>query len=177
MIRLPNEIWLNVLNILGNKGQTRDLVNLIKALNFNMSLSYKYLKKEFAKSRSIFYKENITYKQRMIELWERTGIDDGVPYEYLLKNLNKKTRMFRTIWSYEVLKDKQNKNCLFIHNIFNYMNLGNKFQQKYTYSFFEDKRPKPNNCIDWFELSDKSNKLISRYVINFKNKNIVDYTK
>jgi hypothetical protein len=93
--KLPDEIWLKISNTLVEQRELRTMANLHKALNWDTPTN-------------IFQKELIRYRresqgckdynQSMIEFWERTGIDDGVPMDYLKIHLNKK-RIFRTMWA------------------------------------------------------------------------------
>jgi hypothetical protein len=90
MTKLPYEIIINIQNILIKNRELRTYANLCKA--FNWDIDIKYFECELRNSRNYNYK--MDHHTRMVELWERTGIDDGVPEEYLKKHLNNKTRIY-----------------------------------------------------------------------------------
>ena len=98
MATLPYDIWSNIVGILRDMGRLRDLTNLCKALDWKDNK--KYIVAELMKSRNYRFQN---YDEKMIELWERTGIDDGVPISYLKKHLHNGTRMYRTIWSSDLM--------------------------------------------------------------------------
>ena len=174
---LPFDIWNIVINILGNGGYLRDLINLLDSLNLNKEIYLHFFHKELFKSRIKFdptinrsnYLEK--YNKKMIELWERTGIDDGVPVDYLLEKLTNKTRLFRTMWSHDVLKNKEQKNCVFVSIIHELRQIEQDFICKYTDFIFLDVRNTPKYKCYYYELNKKSTKYVHNYVKNFQ-KNI-----
>lgn len=128
--RLPPEILLYISDILGDMGELRTMVNLHKALKWrNMNTSKYFIKVLIVSRKSCNIKK---YDEKMIELWERTGIDDGVPIQYLKQHLTKHTQMYRTIWSY----DRCGNN---FWNIVDMRQMHNKYVS-YTYRIFLDKR-------------------------------------
>ncbi len=98
MVQLPNEILLYIQNILIKNRELRTYANMCKA--FNWDIDMKYFECELRNSRN--YRHRQDYDTKMIELWERTGIDDGVPEAYIKKRLNNKTRLFKTMWALHV---------------------------------------------------------------------------
>ena len=171
---LPLDVWYNIINILGNSGYLRDMLNLLRCLGIKKNKYIYFFHQELFKSRycnkidTTNYKE--TYDKRMIDLWERTGIDDGVPIEYLIKNLNKKKRLLRTIWSHEVLKNEEQKFCA-LKNIVIDVNQDQDFKRKYTDCIILDSRNNPIKKCYYYELNKKSKKYIDNYNKNFQ-KNI-----
>jgi hypothetical protein len=138
---LPNELILYILDILGENGFTRTCINLTRIFQWNENICNKYLLHELQKSRNIMY---INYDDSMIDLWERTGIDDGVPFEYLLKNLNKKNRMYRTIWSHDVLTIN-NKNVVLTKCLYDCNMITHDQKMMFTSTMIKDKRKNPNH--------------------------------
>lgn len=125
---LPNEIWIKISDILIESGELRYMVNLHKILNLPLDLSK--FQKELIKNRE---SKCIDYNEHMIKLWNKTGIDDGVPSYYLKEYLNENTKLFKTIWAkivcgnefYDVLSCNQNYHNKYV---------------KYTFDIFEDDR-------------------------------------
>lgn len=123
MTKLPYEIIINIQIILIKNRELRTYANLCKA--FNWDIDTRYFECELLNSRN--YKHKMNYDTKMIELWERTGIDDGVPIEYLKKHLNNKTRMFKTMWALSICSgnfcdiikwyDNHNKYVKYTNNI------------------------------------------------------------
>lgn len=146
-MRFPPEIWMIIIEQLASESFIRKAIFLIKVLKLNMNID-KYIIKTLVESRYKNYTGD--YKEYMNELWERTGIDDGVDPDFLLKKLNENTRLYRTIWSHVILKDLCNE--YYIHNsIYDYcerydvddeINL-NDFKYKYTFSIIKDTRETP----------------------------------
>jgi hypothetical protein len=93
---LPPELILYIQRILANSGELRAYVNMCKA--FNWDIEMRYFERELEISRKVYQ----NYNESMIKLWERTGIDDGVPAYYLKKNLNNDTRLFKTMWALNI---------------------------------------------------------------------------
>lgn len=148
------ELWLSIIDKIGKKGNLRDMTNLIDALKYNISIGDKYRTIELAKSRNT---SEYDYKKQMIKFWERTGIDDGVPPYYLVENLNKNKRMYRTIWSYDIYKNKLGKHVVFSGQTFELVSNIND-------TLFQDKRINPS-CIeyDFCQLSTCSIKRINEH--------------
>jgi hypothetical protein len=170
---LPPEIWLMIIDTLGTSGHLRDMTNLIKALKYDNTLGDKYRVIELMKSRLKGRKED--YNQKMIELWERTGIDDGVPAKYLLTRLNNKTRMYRTMWSYEVYKHKDGTYALFDSWVFDVVGGSHEYKEKYTYCIIEDRRMKPSSIETWdCNFATKARKQLSNYLVNFRKRKMID---
>ena len=138
---LPNELILYILDILGENGFTRTCINLTRVFQWNENICNKYLLHELLKSRLIF---DFDYNQQMIDLWERTGIDDGVPVEYLLKKLNKKNIMYRTIWSHDVLTIN-NKNVILTKCLYDCNLITHEQTMMFTSTMIKDKRTQPNS--------------------------------
>lgn len=130
---LPNELILYILDILGENGFTRTCINLTRIFQWNENICNKHLLHELQKSRNF-----------MPDLWERTGIDDGVPFEYLLNNLNKKNRMYRTIWSHDVLTIN-NKNVILTKCLYDYNKLNHDQKMMFSFTMIKDKRKNPNS--------------------------------
>ncbi len=94
MVELPYEIIIYIQNLLIKNSELRAYYNLCKA--FNWDIDIKYFECELRNSRQHYTRD---YDNKMIELWKKTGIDDGLPIEYLEKHLNYKTRLFKTMWA------------------------------------------------------------------------------
>jgi hypothetical protein len=114
---------------LGKSGELRSMANLHKVLNWE-NIHERYFTIELLKSRR--WNCSNDYNERMISLWERTGIDDGVPSEHLKIHLNNETRMYRTVWAYESCGD----------NFFDAVKSTGVHNEmvKYTYRIFYDNR-------------------------------------
>lgn len=151
---LPNEIWLKISDELVKLGELRSMANLYKILNWEINILI--FQQELIKHRNLPYKD---YKQHMIQLWNRTGVDDGVDADYLKQFLNKDTRLFKTMWGqvlcnnefYDVIRCNPN-----IHN--NYL--------CYTDNIMIDKRV----------YNKESNNNI-KYKFNICKKCMLNYTK
>jgi len=128
MLILPYEIIINIQNILIKNRELRAYANLCKAFKWNIDI--KYFECELLNSRH--YNHKVDYDIKMIELWERTGIDDGVPEDYLKNHLNNKTRMFKTMWAL----------CICSGSFFDIIKLYGKHNdyRKYTNNIMVDSR-------------------------------------
>lgn len=78
-----------------------DLIFFEKLNNcFNINVNYDVLRLAVLKK----YKSKIEYKPSdRIILWNKTGIDDGVPPRYLLKHFND-NQMYRTFHAHSIIK-------------------------------------------------------------------------
>jgi hypothetical protein len=168
---LPIELWLNIIDILGLQGYTRDCTNLINALGLPLSLVYKYLVTELFKNRSWWgnYDPDKNYNDQMIDFWKRTGIDDGIPIGYLINNLNSYTRMYKTIWAYSVFTNKNGKYKVFYSNLFDFLRGSHNYKEEYTDCIFKDNRSKSKYIMYWPDLSKKSKRKIEYYLEDLKN--------
>jgi hypothetical protein len=145
--QLPVELWLDIIHILGKQGHLRDMQNLIKALKYTSTTEFdKYFVIELIKIRNTRSNGNTEYIKIMIDFWERTGIDDGVPAEYLLMNFNKKTKMYRTMWSNEIIKNDSGEFEIFKTDINNWSNEKEDIKSSCTYRIVKDSRSTPT-CI------------------------------
>ncbi len=156
--RLPTEIWLIIIDILGLQGYTRDCTNLVKYLELSETLVYKYLVTELHKTRGILTDYDISkpYDEQMIAFWKRTGIDDGVPIEYLVSHLNSDTKMYKTIWAYSVFTNKNGKYKAFGSCLFDYLRSGNNHKFEFTDCIFKDERQSVTGKMYWGDLSKES---------------------
>lgn len=153
---LPNEIWMNISGILIESGELRSYAYLHKILNWNLDLSK--FREELIKNRETNY---IDYNQHMIELWNKTGIDDGVPIYYLKEFLNENTRLFKTMWAkivcgnefYDVIKCNPN--------------MQNKYV-KYTWNIMEDDRVYLRNENSNYNFDGPCEKCVDKYKTNLK---------
>ncbi len=128
MLQLPCEIILNIQNILIQNRELRAYANICKALNWPIDV--KYFECELRNHRHLNYNHE-DYDKKMIELWDRAGIDDGVPAEYLKKHLNKKTRLFKTMWALNLCSGE-------FFDIIKWYNHNDYV--KYTYNIIQDTR-------------------------------------
>lgn len=140
MIQLPNEIWLIIIEILGESGYLRDMTNLSRTLKFNDKFGDKYRIIELNKMRNCSI---VDYNKAIVQFWERTGIDDGVEPDYLMNFLNKKTKMYRTIWSHDC-KKHEGKYIMNACCIYDHINK-HEFKIKYKNTMIKDKRQKPTD--------------------------------
>ena len=159
---LPIEIWYIILDTLGEYGELRAHTNLCKALGINPNIGAKYRVNELIKIRNW---RCIDYKKLMIQFWEKTGIDDGVPLDYLKANFNKHTRMYRTVWACDTLYNKDtNKHILYGYPAERYIE--HNYIVHLTNKIYVD-----NRNID--EIYDGTYKLdkhsVKRWVDNFKS--------
>ena len=162
---LPIELWLNIVDILGLQGYTRDCTNLINVLGLPLSLVYKYLVTELFKNRNWSDNPDKNYNDQMIDFWQRTGIDDGIPIEYLIQNLNSYTRMYKTIWAYSVYTNKNGKyKVLAYNNLFSDIQGSMNDKMVYTDCIFKDNRPKIKDIMYWPDLSKNSKRKIEYYL-------------
>jgi len=111
---------------------------------------------------------NEKYDENMIFLWEKTGIDDGLAKEYIFKNLNNNTKMYRTIWSLNVVKDLDKNNVLIPH----IYECTHSEKCEYTDQVFFDKRQVPNKTFHWgIKFSQKKrNEIYNKILLNKKDK-------
>lgn len=160
----PDEIYLLIFSKLGESGHIRDACNLLKALNWPKSMiKYSWLVKALNDCR---YYWDLNYDDAMIKLWEKTGIDDGLDEEYLLNHLNKKNRLYRTVWSCNVYRTKTNKRCILHMSFHNYNDLVSNNCKKES-KIIPDRREKPSYIeYDQFNLS-KSSKRKFQHFLNY----------
>lgn len=136
MTQLPCEIIVKIQNILIENRELRAYYNLCKALQWDVDI--KYFECEIRNNRYLECSVD-DYDKKMIELWNRTGIDDGVPAEYLKKNLNKKTRIFKTMWAltmcsgvfFDIIKWYSHNE--YVKNTYNIMQDTRTFSKYYKY--------------------------------------------
>jgi hypothetical protein len=160
----PIEVWHVILNILGENGELRVHTNLCKVLKINPNLGSKYRKRFLIQSREYLKQD---YDKMMIDFWEQTGIDDGVPENYLKEKLNKDTKMYRTIWACDNLYNKYTDKFILERNpAVNY--IGHNYILHLTNKIYIDNRTiedghSINRWIDNFECI-----MEPRYLQNFK---------
>lgn len=159
--KLPNEIWLNISDILGKSGHIRTMINLQKSLCWKNMYNYnkKFIQQALNTERRICKKN---YNEQMIEFWEKTGIDDGVPIEYVITRDFQKRKMYKTIWSNEFVND-------IAINIYVYKDHTQEIVLKYTDKIFLDRRKisydsskKFCPCNDYIKFYDNFFKNISK---------------
>lgn len=95
MRQLHYEIILKIQYILIECGELRAYANICKAFNWEIDISH--FEKELLKYRRDNIIPDDTYDEKNINFWKRTGIDDGIPEEFLKKHLNDKTKLYKTI--------------------------------------------------------------------------------
>lgn len=167
--KLPNEIWLMISDILGEAGHIRSMISLQKALCWkNIRSNDKFIVMALYKSRySNIEKNKENYNEKMIDLWEKTGIDDGVPEDYILKQKDfKNKRLYRTVWASNFLRDQPIYNSYRDH-------YHNEFV-KYTHIIFLDGR----NITHFNEnFTNKLNGYLfyEKLLKNIKNKKYIKY--
>lgn len=129
-MNLPNEIWLTISDILGSSGEIRSMINLHKVLRWK-GIGEKYIVIALYKSRHNIFEK---YDDKMIQLWKKTGIDDGVPYDYIFNHQEyfKQNRLYRTVWALEFIEKGNISKMYFDYN-------QNEFI-KYTDRIFLDRR-------------------------------------
>jgi len=132
-INLPCEIWTMIIHHLGDTMYTRAMINLLRALGYPEAKYYYYLYQALEYSR-IEWQGCKNYTDKMVLLFEKSGIDDGLDKEYLINNLTKKNRMFRTIWSLSVI----DRCCINACSYFRHPQL-----LPYTHRLIKDTRASP----------------------------------
>ena len=159
---LPLEIWYIILDTLGECGQLRTHTNLCRALSINSCIGSKYRVKALLANRKLY--ESGKYEKILIDFWNKTGIDDGVPAKYLKENLDKDTRMYRTVWACDTLYSKD-IDTFYLYSDPAYHFIGYNCILHLTNKVYID-----NRIID--EVYDIGHKLddnsIKRWIKNFK---------
>lgn len=164
----PMEIWMLVLDTLGQAGQLRDYTNLCRALYIDPKRGHQYRKKALLRERCI---SKLDYTKQIIDFWETTGIDDGVPNEYLKANLNKSTQMYRTIWSSDTLYNRETDTFVLCTNpIDNFTSHNDNLHL--TYTVYRDTR----NIK--FKIGGRlNNESIQKWIYNLPSKKMKKITK
>ena len=110
---LPIELWYIILDTLGEYAELRAHTNLCKALGIDPNIGSKYRVKALIESRlkwcnenKISYSDETTHK-KLVEFWKKTVIDDGLEGKYLKTHLDKHTRMYRTVFTWDTLYNKE----------------------------------------------------------------------
>ena len=138
---LPMELILIISDLLLYNDDFRTLVKLNKCFNINPN---KYLYDILKKHRLTVYSSHWVDK---IIFWNKTGIDDGVPPDYLLKYLNNDTQLYRTIHSHPIVRIKGGKHGILFDKEMSFAR--SKYFRGYISNIIiDDNRPKPD-CIKY----------------------------
>mgnify|MGYP001206726999 CR=1 FL=1 len=154
----PLPVIYDILDALGEEYELRVMYYLLQAFDLDTSYCYKLLYKALRRSR-LATLNGKTYYQKVIELWEQTGIDDGVPIDYLIHNHHKK--LFRTIWSHETFYDNNTQNYVYYTGSLNDTRFHIDLKLEYTFKICKDNRI---NTIKNHWLP--RNSLFTTYMIN-----------
>jgi hypothetical protein len=102
---LPPEIWLIISENIKNNGELRSLFYLYKLLGWGRP-DTKYFYEELKKERDKDDRDPC-YNKRKIDLWERTGIDDELPNNYIYSQCNNKFEtIYKTMWASIICEGK-----------------------------------------------------------------------
>ncbi len=181
--QLPYEILLNICDILGYNSYTRTVLYLNDILNLNISDKKikMYLAYALFNSREN-YNYKIDYTSRMLALYYKSGIDDGISRENLLKiNYKKYPFLYRTIFSHDIIKynninavcyrDINGKLNDINHYVYQFTNkyiLKHNFKHNYLYSIIPDYRKRPIKTTIAMVQSNQAHNNIN-YFIHYVN--------
>lgn len=138
----PPEIWIIIIEQLASEFFIRKADTLIKVLKININIDkYRLLSlREYRKNYRGIPDEEWSF-------WDQTGIDDGLPDDILLQELNENTRSYRTVYSKNI-EQCDNNICILGYGE-NPRSIGVKikgeeWEDLHVVSLIKDIRPTPN---------------------------------